>query len=173
MLATSITLAFGPRREAFRHLGDVGLGVPQPTRRIGGEIGVVREDVLRALEFLKLHQKATSTHPCMKREECLAGSMPLLAEHRNSPAATDQVGEGVFQPVRRKLGTSCSHLSASESAHSVQFAPSLCAMGFSPRWRRYHSTVQSSAVSSGSRRSQLSRARAFDASTFRKCASCG
>ena len=51
----------------------VGLGVRDPGGRIGGKIGVLTEDVLRAHIFLELNEKALSAHQRMQREVRLHG----------------------------------------------------------------------------------------------------
>ena len=55
--------AVRPEPEPLRDHLAVGLGVRDPAGRVGGEVGVLAEDVLRAHVLLELHQEAARRRP--------------------------------------------------------------------------------------------------------------
>ena len=65
--------AVGPKPQPLRDRLAVGLGVLHPARRVGREVGVLAEDVLRAHVLLELDQEALSAHQRMQREVRLHG----------------------------------------------------------------------------------------------------
>ena len=88
---------------------DVRLGVREPGVGIGGEVGVVPEDVLRAHVLLELHEEALPAHIGVQRIEGLPGVEILgrhvaLAQRREA-----EVDEGVLEwctaeAARRPVG---------------------------------------------------------------------
>ncbi len=48
-------MRLGVQAEAFDHLRGIGAGVIEPAIRVGGEIGILTENVTRADVLLQLH----------------------------------------------------------------------------------------------------------------------
>ena len=81
--------AVRPEPEALRDHRAVGLGVGDPAGRVGREIGVFAEDVLRAHVLAELDQEAAAAHQRMEREVRLhrvelLGREEALAQRRHA-----------------------------------------------------------------------------------------
>ena len=89
--------ARGAESEARHHRLGIGLGVREPRVRVGGEVGVVAEDLLRRLELLQLHQEALLAHPGVQRIEALHAVEVSRLEVRVRGRRHAEIGKGQLE----------------------------------------------------------------------------
>jgi hypothetical protein len=87
-------------REPLAHLVDVAPRVLDPRVRVGGEVRVLGEDLLRRCELRDLREPALLADADVQRVERLAALQLLVGQHRLAERRLAQVDHG--QPERRR-----------------------------------------------------------------------
>ena len=100
-------LAVRAEPEALDHRLHVVARVSHPGVRVGREVGVLGEDLLRRHELLELHQQAVLADPDMQRIEGLHLAEPLRGNVALAKWRHAEVDEGVAQ--RSRAETAAGH----------------------------------------------------------------
>ncbi len=86
--------AAGAETEPLRHPIGIGLRVPHPRLRVGGEVGVFRKDLRGGDVLPQLDQEASRADPDVKREERLHLVEPIGGHVAFAQGRHPEVGEG-------------------------------------------------------------------------------